>query len=334
MFDLLAKILCSVATFLFPVFASYKALKANDPSQLTPWLMYWVVIACILVVESWTGWILCWFPFYQEIRAGFMLWLVLPQFQGATRLYVEHVHPTLDAHEREIEEFITRTHDQAKAAGVEYIRKLIDYAREALFGTLQQAHQAAIQSSQNSPPPEDPTSFVQNLFTRWRVPPITPYAPQMATDFYHFLSSALQQQEQRNPAVGDGMPNSATLIPPGIEGKVEKTRFIELQRERLKVVMAALDQEMNTISGTGEPVGGTSIASVLDVATGAYPSEKGKFFKSPSSGNMSGAEGDFDHVTMSDAASESSPSTAPTGKWLWAWGKPQPSTPSAEKKGQ
>jgi hypothetical protein len=260
-----------------------------------------------------------------------MLWLVLPQFQGATRLYVEHVHPTLDAHEREIEEFITRTHDQAKAAGVEYIRKLIDYARESLFGTLQQAHQAAIQS-QHPPPPEDPTSFVQNLFTRWRVPPITPYAPQMATDFYHFLSSALQQQG--DPSAHDGMPNSATLIPPGIESKVEKTRFIELQRERLKVVMAALDQEMNTIRGTGEPAGGTSIASVLGEATGAYPLEKGKFFKSPSSGNMSSAEGDFDHVTMSDATSESSPGTAPTGKWSWSWGKPQPSTPSAEKKGQ
>jgi TB2/DP1, HVA22 family len=50
----------SVATFLFPVFASYKALKANDPSQLTAWLMYWIVIACILVVESWIGWFLCW----------------------------------------------------------------------------------------------------------------------------------------------------------------------------------------------------------------------------------------------------------------------------------
>lgn len=50
----------SVATFLFPVFASYKALKNNDPAQLTPWLMYWVVLAVGLLVESWVGWILVW----------------------------------------------------------------------------------------------------------------------------------------------------------------------------------------------------------------------------------------------------------------------------------
>lgn len=50
----------SVASFLFPVFASYKALKANDPAQLTPWLMYWVVIGCVSFIESWVGWILVW----------------------------------------------------------------------------------------------------------------------------------------------------------------------------------------------------------------------------------------------------------------------------------
>jgi hypothetical protein len=51
----------SVASFLFPLFASYKALKTGDPSQLTPWLMYWVVLACVLLVESWTEWFLFWY---------------------------------------------------------------------------------------------------------------------------------------------------------------------------------------------------------------------------------------------------------------------------------
>ncbi|MBE3045693.1 HVA22/TB2/DP1 family protein [Candidatus Bathyarchaeota archaeon] len=50
----------SVASFLLPVFASYKALKTADPAQLTPWLMYWVVFGCALLVESWTEWFLSW----------------------------------------------------------------------------------------------------------------------------------------------------------------------------------------------------------------------------------------------------------------------------------
>ena len=48
----------SVAALLFPIFASYKALKANDQTQLTPWLMYWVVIACVIVVDNFFGWFL------------------------------------------------------------------------------------------------------------------------------------------------------------------------------------------------------------------------------------------------------------------------------------
>jgi receptor expression-enhancing protein 1/2/3/4 len=50
----------SIPTFVFPVFASYKALKTSDPALLTPWLMYWVVLACALLVESWVGFILVW----------------------------------------------------------------------------------------------------------------------------------------------------------------------------------------------------------------------------------------------------------------------------------
>jgi hypothetical protein len=51
----------SVASFLFPVFASYKALKVADPAELSPWLMYWVVLGCALFVESWLRWILVWY---------------------------------------------------------------------------------------------------------------------------------------------------------------------------------------------------------------------------------------------------------------------------------
>jgi hypothetical protein len=51
----------SIPTFIFPVFASYKALKTTDPALLKPWLMYWVVLACALCVESWVGFILVWY---------------------------------------------------------------------------------------------------------------------------------------------------------------------------------------------------------------------------------------------------------------------------------
>ena len=51
----------SIISFLFPIFASYKALKTSDPAQLTPWLMYWVVFSISLLVESWFYFILAWY---------------------------------------------------------------------------------------------------------------------------------------------------------------------------------------------------------------------------------------------------------------------------------
>ena len=61
----------SVAAFLFPIFASYKALKANDQHQLTPWLMYWVVIACVIVVENFFGWFLNLYTSYSKDNVDF-----------------------------------------------------------------------------------------------------------------------------------------------------------------------------------------------------------------------------------------------------------------------
>lgn len=51
----------SVITILFPIFASYKALRSADPSQLAPWLMYWVVLSVVLLAESWTVFIIGWY---------------------------------------------------------------------------------------------------------------------------------------------------------------------------------------------------------------------------------------------------------------------------------
>lgn len=60
----------SIASILFPIFASYKALKTSDPAQLTPWLMYWVVLSMALLVESWLDWILFWYGCVDSLKTG------------------------------------------------------------------------------------------------------------------------------------------------------------------------------------------------------------------------------------------------------------------------
>lgn len=60
----------SIITILFPIFASFKALRSGDPSQLAPWLMYWVVLSALLMAESWTYFIVGWYvPMVPSIYA-------------------------------------------------------------------------------------------------------------------------------------------------------------------------------------------------------------------------------------------------------------------------
>jgi len=83
------------------------ATKRYDlDNLLTQWLMYWIVMAVFTVCE-----VLCetfllaglWFPFYHELKVVFILWLTLPQFRGATKMYRRFLAPTLEIYENDID---------------------------------------------------------------------------------------------------------------------------------------------------------------------------------------------------------------------------------------
>ena len=44
-----------------------------------------------------------WFPFYHELKVVFILWLTLPQFRGATKMYRRFLAPTLEIYENDID---------------------------------------------------------------------------------------------------------------------------------------------------------------------------------------------------------------------------------------
>jgi receptor expression-enhancing protein 1/2/3/4 len=151
-----------VIAFLFPVFASYKALKANDQTQLTPWLMYWVVIGCFVAFENFFGWFLnLYIPSLVDLTVqatfisrdqGHVLAVAGPASdkgmtmpsarhlrQGATYLYLNYIHPYILAHEADIENLISSGHDQAVRLGITYLRRLWAYIQE-LLGVPPQVH--------------------------------------------------------------------------------------------------------------------------------------------------------------------------------------------------
>ncbi|CAG7562096.1 unnamed protein product [Fusarium equiseti] len=250
MFDLFPMLLSSVASFLFPIFASYKALNSHDPAQLTPWLMYWVVLSCCLLAESWVWFIISWIPFYGYFRLMFLLYLILPQTQGAKFLYEEYVHPYLEKNETQIDDFIASSHERLTAAGISYLKLAIEQFRVKVLGLPP--------SEPESPPPETNQGYTQSLLSRFNVPGSRWAANNngnAGTDFYSLLSSAVAAATSAGATTGGsgqsagtrtmgGEPkNPEALIPPHLRESGARMDFISTQRDRLNVLLSALDRE-------------------------------------------------------------------------------------------
>ncbi|RAQ40587.1 HVA22 domain membrane protein [Aspergillus flavus] len=250
MFDIIADLLSSIITILFPIFASFKALRSANPSQLAPWLMYWVVLSAILMAESWTVWILGWLPFYSWIRLFFFSYLVLPQTQGARILYQTYVDPFLAQHEREIEEFIGRSHERAKALGLQYFYQGLDWVRENVFHLP--AQQAAA-----PPPATGPAAYAQSLLSRFNVPTAAggnATTPAQGNDWLSAIGSAVASMTStgKTPeARAEELSASGSFLPRDMAGMShdEKAKYLSNQQDMLEVLRNALAKEQQNLHG-------------------------------------------------------------------------------------
>ncbi|KAF9886716.1 hypothetical protein FE257_011230 [Aspergillus nanangensis] len=248
MFGVIADLFSSIISILFPIFASFKALRSADPSQLAPWLMYWVVLSALLMAESWTVFILGWVPFYSWIRLFFLSYLVLPQTQGARILYQTYVDPFLWHHEREIEEFIGKSHERAKALGLQYFYQALDWVRENVLRLPAQRPA--------TPPATGPASYAQSLLSRFYIPTAaggSTSAPN--NDWFSTISSAVAAVTStgKSPeARAEELSASGTLLPREMASmsRDEKARYLSNQRDVLDVLRNALMKEERNLDTT------------------------------------------------------------------------------------
>lgn len=212
-------------------------------------------------------------PLYAYIRLFFLLYLVLPQTQGARIIYTTYIHPYLQDNESEIEDFIATAHDKSKAAGLAYLKRAFEIVRTQVLGlppsesnSQQQQHAAS-----NIPASLRPRSYTQSLLDRFQLPQARwpGNAGSAGQDFYNFLSNAVAaaagssgstdpadstggesssaQTSETGAGVGafptSDMTASGTLVPPSIRDNAEKMSFLAAQRSRLNMVLSALDRE-------------------------------------------------------------------------------------------
>merc|ERR1719247_3877331 len=90
-----AGLLCNFVGFVYPAYASFKSLEANDVNEDRLWLTYWVVYSCFCLIEGFLEYVLFWVPFYYPIKLAFLFFLFLPQTKGAMKLYEQFLRPAL-----------------------------------------------------------------------------------------------------------------------------------------------------------------------------------------------------------------------------------------------
>ena len=90
--------------FLYPAYASFKAIETKAKDDDTQWLTYWIVFALFNVFETFVDWILYWIPFFYALKLAALVYLMLPQTRGAEFIYKNVIRSTFIAHQVNVRE--------------------------------------------------------------------------------------------------------------------------------------------------------------------------------------------------------------------------------------
>ncbi|KAL1931401.1 hypothetical protein VTP01DRAFT_9543 [Rhizomucor pusillus] len=94
-FNLAGQLLTNAISWVYPAYASFKAIESPTTADDKQWLTYWTVIGFVQLIEYFSDILLYWFPFYYLFKTLFVLYLALPQFRGAEVLYSRFLRPYL-----------------------------------------------------------------------------------------------------------------------------------------------------------------------------------------------------------------------------------------------
>ena len=76
-----------VVGITLPAYWSIKAIETPEANDDKQWLTYWAVYAVFTFIDLFAGFIMKFLPFYFLIKLIFLIWLFMPNTQGAVVVY-------------------------------------------------------------------------------------------------------------------------------------------------------------------------------------------------------------------------------------------------------
>lgn len=89
-----AALICNAVGFVYPAYASIKAIESAKKEDDTQWLTYWVVYGTFSVAEFFSDIIFGWFPIYYLAKILFLVWCFIPiRNNGSMVIYSRFLRP-------------------------------------------------------------------------------------------------------------------------------------------------------------------------------------------------------------------------------------------------
>ncbi|XP_052283324.1 receptor expression-enhancing protein 5-like isoform X2 [Dreissena polymorpha] len=110
-----AQFLCNFIGFLYPAYASVKAIESTSKEDDTQWLMYWAVYSFFSLLEFFTDIFLFWIPFYWLLKCIFLMWCMCSAtWNGSDMIYKRLIRPFVLRHQKKIDEALDQAADKLK----------------------------------------------------------------------------------------------------------------------------------------------------------------------------------------------------------------------------
>lgn len=88
---------------LIGINSNFKRQRQINPLEDQQWLCYWVVYSLLMYVELAVGFLVSWIPFYHVMKILFLMWCMLPWYNGANVLFTYFIVPQIQKYQPLIE---------------------------------------------------------------------------------------------------------------------------------------------------------------------------------------------------------------------------------------